>query len=990
MFHKTRLCVLRTVAALCSFVFVQGSALPQNRVASAIVAGRVVDPSGALVSGAGVILTAADGTQRKSSTDREGYFSLQQLSAGTYVLRIASSGFAGFDSGSFQLAHGQVLEINARLTVEAKSENVTVSDSASIAVDPAQNGGQLLLKGSDLDAFSDDSEDLANELQMLAGPSAGPSGPQIYVDGFTDGIMPPKQSIREIRINQNPFSAEYDKIGFGRVEVFTKPGSDRLRGQASIIFGNRALTARNPYLIGPIVPDYQQEITTGNLSGPLSKRASFFLDGQGRITDENAVLNYTQLGSDLVASSVSTALVTPSRRYSFGPRLDYALTPNHTLVVRYSFAHIGASNQGLSPQAFDEASLAYGNEENDQNIQVSESAVFGASVLNNLQFQFYRTNVDQHGVNSDPQLNVQGAFTAGGSFPHNFTNRNRYELQNYTTVAHGAHTVIFGVRWRGDWIDQQATTNFNGTFTFSSNVAGLSALQVYQKNQTLAQQGLSQQQIAAMGYGPSQFQLTVGTPEIGVNQNDVSPFVQDDWKVRSNLTLSGGLRYEIQNVIHDRTNFAPRVAIAWAPNPKRTSTVLRVGSGFFFDRFTSDLIWNAVRQDGVHQTQYIIRNPTFFPEIPDPQTLANPGQQGGTSGRTIYQIDPKLRAPRMLQTAVSFEQTLPGNTSLALTYMNTRGWHQLRTDDINAPLPTTTDAQGLANGPRPLGSALGDIYEYQGSGAFRQNQIIVTARTRLAHWVNLFGYYVYSRAMSDTDGPDTLPSNPYNLPAEYGRAAFDYRHRGFISGSIALPFRVQSASFLFLQSGMPYNVISGIDTNNDGNPNDDRPAFAQEASRPSVISRPGFGIFDTSPLTLPHAAIVPRNHLEGPGILSLTVRLSRTWSFGRERGRTSNVGGSEISGGGSIQNGGLSGSGNQSGIQSVFGGTASHRPYNLTLSASFRNALNNVNPATPIGNLSSSYFGRSISLNTFGPLPGAGPNAGAGNRHIELQATFAF
>lgn len=974
-------------------LYSQRTPTPKTLIHPATIEGRITDPSNALVPKAAVTVTASDGSTKNTVTDRQGEYVVRNLAAGSYTVRIESPGFDIFRSDRFTIVAGQIHHMDAMLTVAGKAEDVTITaSSTSISVDPTQNGSQLSLHGSDMDAFSDDSEDLANELQMLAGPSAGPSGAQIYIDGFTDGVMPPKQSIREIRINQNPFSAEYDKMGFGRVEIFTKPGSDRLRGQASINFGNRALTARNPYLGGPIVPGYQQEIMNGNLSGPLSRKASFFVSGEGRITDENAVLNYTALDTELNPTGVSTALITPSRRYSMSPRLDYALSPNHTLVVRYTYAHIGASNQGLSAQAFDEPSMAYRNDENDHNVQVSESAVFGASILNNLRFQFYRNRVDQMGVNTDPELDVQGAFSTGGTFPHNFTDRNRYELQNYTTIAHRGHTVVFGLRWRGDWLDQQTQTNFNGRFIFSSSSdQGLTALQVYQQNQILAAQGLSQTQIAAMGFGPSQFQITTGTPEVSVSQADLSPFIQDDWKVRPNLTLSAGLRYEMQNVIQDRTNFAPRVAIAWAPSKKSSNTVLRVGSGIFYDRFTSDLIWNATRQDGVHQTQYIIRNPAFFPQAPNGQTLAAiSSQQGSSSGRAIYQIQPKLRIPRLIQTAASFEQNLPANTAVALTYMNTRGWHQLRTDDVNAPQPTITNAQGLANGPRPLGDALGDIYQYQGEGVFRQNQLIVTGRTRLSHWISLFGYYVYSRAMSDTDGPTTMPNNPYNLRAEYGRAAFDFRHRGFISGSIWLPFRVQSASFLFLQSGVPYNLISGIDTNNDGNLSDDRPAYAQGASRSSVVVKPGFGSFDTSPLTLANPVIVPRNRLEGPGILSLTVRLSRTWSFGREQTSARSVGGSEISGGGSIQNGGLGGSSNQSGLQSVFGGTSSHRPYNVTFSAAFRNALNNVNPAAPVGNLSSPYFGQSISLNTFGPLPGAGPSAGAGNRHIELQATFSF
>jgi hypothetical protein len=203
-----------------------------------------------------------------------------------------------------------------------------------------------------------------------------------------------------------------------------------------------------------------------------------------------------------------------------------------------------------------------------------------------------------------------------------------------------------------------------------------------------------------------------------------------------------------------------------------------------------------------------------------------------------------------------------------------------------------------------------------------------------------------------------------------------------------LPFRIRMAPFIYLQSGLPYNVTSGVDTNGDGNPNNDRPAFAQDLSRPGVIDRPGFGAFDTMPL--PGAVTVPRNYLEGPGILSLNVRLSRTWSFGETRRGGGNTGADEIRGGASIQNGGLSGGSSQSGLNGIVGGIATVHRYALTLTASFRNALNNVNPATPIGNLTSAYFGKSVTLNTFGPLPGAGPNAGAGNRHIELQLRLTF
>ena len=118
-------------------------------------------------------------------------------------------------------------------------------------VDPENNAGAIILKDKDLEALSDDPDELMSELQALAGPSAGPNGGQIYIDGFTGGQLPPKASIREIRINQNPFSAEYDKLGYGRIEIFTKPGTDKFHGQLFLIGNTAGFNSRNPFEVIP-------------------------------------------------------------------------------------------------------------------------------------------------------------------------------------------------------------------------------------------------------------------------------------------------------------------------------------------------------------------------------------------------------------------------------------------------------------------------------------------------------------------------------------------------------------------------------------------------------------------------------------------------------------------------------------------------------------------------------------------------------------------
>jgi Carboxypeptidase regulatory-like domain len=238
--------------------------------------GQVTDPSGAAVSGAAIEVTAADGLLRTSTTDLQGYYRLNNLAPGVYSLRVTTAGFAPFEKTGITVTAGAAQTLLVRLEIQQSKQNITIAGGASqVGVDPSQNASQIVLRGSDLDAFSDDPEDLANELQMLAGPSPGPDGAQIFIDGFSAGIMPPKASIREIRVNQNPFSSEYDRVGFGRIDVITKPGSEKYHGQASFDFANRALTARNPFLASPIVPNYRQEQFAGNFGGPFIEESEF-------------------------------------------------------------------------------------------------------------------------------------------------------------------------------------------------------------------------------------------------------------------------------------------------------------------------------------------------------------------------------------------------------------------------------------------------------------------------------------------------------------------------------------------------------------------------------------------------------------------------------------------------------------------------------------------------------------------------------------------
>lgn len=980
---------LRLVAVLFFFA---AAILPQQSGGS--LNGRVLDSSGAAVPGAVVQAIGADGAANTTTTALTGEFTLAPLAPGRYTVRAEAPGFAPFET-TVEIAAGKAAEVAVSLTIAAERQEITVQAEAGpqVSTEPSQNAGALVLRGADLDALSDDPDDLAADLQALAGPSAGPNGPQIFVDGFSGARLPPKASIREVRINQNPFSAEYDRLGFGRIEILTRPGTDRFRGQAFFNFGDESLNSRNPFAANRA--PFQMRMFGGNLSGPLTRRSSFFLDLERREIDDNAVINATVLDPALNITPLSQAVLTPQRRTVVSPRLDYQLSQNHTLVARYTYMRSGQEKSGIGE--FSLLSRAFDTRIREHEFQLTETAVLSPRAINETRFQFERRERGETGDNSIPAINVLESFMGGGAqVGRSLDTRNRWELQNYTSMALGTHGLKAGVRLRGERLSDISPQNFGGTFTFGGGLAPvldanneivrdasgqpvlepITSLERYRRTLLFQQQGLPMAEIRALGGGATQFSIAAGNPEARVRQVDVGVFAQDDWRARPNLTLSLGLRYEAQNNISDWTDFAPRIGFAWAPGgSQQRKTVVRGGFGIFYDRFDEDLVLQARRFNGLNQQQYIVTNPDFFPNVPPLATLA--AQQAPV---TIRRIDSGLEAPYVLQAAIGIERQLPGNTTLATAFTNTRGVHLLRTRNINAPLPGTFTPGAPSSGVRPFGP--GDIFLYESSGVLDQRQWITNINTRFSRNVTLVAFYAYNRAKSNTDGAATLPADPYDLSTEYGRAALDTRHRIFVGGSITAPGGLRFSPFITARSGAPFNITTGRDVNGD-TVFRERPAFATDLTKPGVVVTP-FGAFDPNPA--PGQRIIPRNYAEGPGYFSVNLRVSKTLGFG---GSANGPGGPSPPGegrrGGRRGRGGPGGMRMGGGIGAIFAEGSTEQRYNLTLSVSARNLFNRTNPGPPIGNLTSPFFGTSNSL-----ASSWGPADAAANRRIELQLRFSF
>jgi hypothetical protein len=948
--------------------------------------GRVTDPSGAVIPNATVTATASQGNQTAAVTDNRGMYEIKGLAPGSYKVTTSAKGFALATAPTVAVSPGQVQQLDIALEIEVQKEKLEVQDeNVAVSTSASDNASAIVIKGKDLEALPDDPDELQEDLQALAGPSAGPNGGQIYIDGFTGGQLPPKSSIREIRINQNPFSSEYDKLGYGRIEIFTKPGTDNYHGELFLDGNDSAFNSLNPFT--PDVPAYNSELFHASVGGPLSKKASFFFNVEGRHINDSNIVNATTVPNSDPAQTqqLIQAIPNPRSRINVGPRIDYQVSKNNTLTVRYQFFHNTEDNEGIGQ--FSLPSQAFDSTEDEHTLQISDTQVLSTNVINETRFQFNRDDTNQIVQSFSPTIMVLGAFTGGGNQLGNPTDHeNRYELQNYTSVVHHTHLIKFGARLRGTTDSSSSNTNFNGVFTFPS-------LTAYQ-NLLL---GGGTCAVVSLTCGPSQFSQTKGQPLVDVGVMDAGLYVQDDWRARPNLTLSYGLRFETQNQIHDHGDWAPRLSLAWGlgrgnnPSPK---TVLRAGFGIFYDRFSYNLIEQAERLDGITQQQFIVTNPNFY--------LNNiPPSLGAVAqiSPTIYQVSPTLHAPMTMQSAASIERQITKSATLAVTYLNSRGEHQLFLRNINAPLPGTYTGPGT--GVRPLGGA-DNIYQYDSEGIFRQNQMIANVRINAGARLSLFGYYTLNYANSDlgsgagsgggSSSPNFLTSQ-YDPMADYGRSLFDVRHRAFLGGTIAMPYAFRLNPFMLISSGVPYDITIGQDLNGDSIFND-RPAFVSTTSCAKVGPVPGQGAnIVCTPLgtfnTLPAAgqAVVPVNSATGPTLFTLNLRLSKTFGFGREtKGAGASggpgYGGGRHGGGGGLGPGGLSSAGRPSG--GLFGGVATGRRYNLTFSVSARNVLNRVNLGTPIGELTSPLFAQSNGL-------AGGPYSSQGAvRRIDLQVLFSF
>ena len=741
----------------------------------------VKDQSGAVVPGAMVQIRGAE--ERTAAvvrsdvpSDGQGVASATDLPPGRYGVQVSFPGFETRVLPDVRVRAGDNKR-EAVLAIQKLDESVSVGrDPRTVASDPNNDRFATTLSRDQINALPDDPDEMERVLKEMAGPGA-----TIRVDGFRGGKLPPKSQIRSIRMSRDMYAAENHAAGMVFIDIVTQPGMGPLRGSMDFLFRDDALNARNAF-VGEKGPEQTQQYTF-NMSGTLRKeRTSFSLSATGASLYDSA--NVNALTPDGSRSAVPVRR--PADRLNFNGRLDHALNFSHTL--RANVQSNGNDQRNLGVGGFELGERSFSRNSEETLLRVSESGPWARNVFGENRLQLRHQTSHSLSDLELPAIRVLDTFTIGGA--QQAGGRRATELEWATNVdfTKGRHsfragTLVEGGRYRSD-----ARTNYLGTFTFTT-------LEDYDAGR------------------PASYTQRLGDPLVEFSHWQAGIFIQDDWRARSNLTISGGLRQEVQTHMDDYLNLAPRFGVTWSPF-KHGKTTIRGGGGVFYDWLDSEIYEQTLRVDGRRQQDLVITNPGY----PDPFS-------GGATQEVLpasrYLLSDDLVLPRRLMANVGLSHQFAPTFGMNLSYSRTRGDNRFRGRNINAPL----------NGLRPDPTA-GNITQVESTAAMRGETFVVGTNFQIPQRrLMLFANYAWLKQLSNADGAFGLPANNHDLSAEWGPVAGVARHN--VSGMLSTPLfsTLRLSLNASWRSGTPYNITTGRDDNGDTVFNDRPQGVGRNAAR---------------------------------------------------------------------------------------------------------------------------------------------------------------
>jgi hypothetical protein len=749
---------------LIILLFVPSEAQAQTNL---VINGTVEDQTGAAFVGAQVDLLRDGEQQRTTTTDASGSFRFDRLQTGNYELRTRQDGFKT-DTTKVTVGTRSPARLRIVLSIETLNQQITVSGvMPDVSTDARENRDVAEVDRQALDNLPIFDDDVVGTMSRFLDSSAlGTNGVTLIVDGIQMNSALSDSAIQTVTINQNPYSAEYNRPGRSRIEITTKPGSAEYHGTMKFLFRDARLNARDPF--ATVKPSEQRRIFEGSLLGPLGdgKTTSFMITGN-RQEEDNQGIVFALLPDGLVQENVAA----PQRNTEFSVGMNRQHSQRTTYSVRFHYRNRKIDNQGVGGVNLPEVATEFHDRE-DQ-LFFSQRTAFSKTLVNQFRVLIGRQHTPTTSVQPGPKIVVLDAFTGGGAQADRLQTENHVVFDDVVAWTHGKHTFKTGFNVP-DWSRRGSNdyTNFTGTFSFSS-------LQDYLEDR------------------PFSFVQQRGEGHIVLWEKVVGSFVQDEFQVRPNLLFTAGLRYDWQNYFHDKNNLGPRLSFAYAPGASR-KTVIRGGAGLFYDRTGATPIFDLLRLNGMRLQRFVITDPTY----------PNPFENGGPSAQptSVVRLDPNIRIPYWLQSSIAVERQLKPGTTLTVSYFRTLGI-LFRSRDINAPLPPLYSAR-----PDP---SLNVLRQIESSGRQVTQSLEISFRGKATKYFTGMVQYTFGRAYNNSNGIGSFPANNYDLSGEWA-ADSDQRRRFNLLGTVQAGRLFNLGIALQAESGRPYSLTTGRDDNHDG------------------------------------------------------------------------------------------------------------------------------------------------------------------------------
>jgi Carboxypeptidase regulatory-like domain len=816
----------------------------------------VVDQTGGGIPDASVRITRADGTTVDLNADARGVVTIPGLPVGPVQLHVEFSGFLPYDATQ-TLRRGDNTH-TVTLALAALEEEVVVTDTAA-ASDVRGHSMTTVLEATQLAELSDDPEELAAQLEAMTGGA----GAVFEVDGFRGGRLPNRNEIRQVRFRNNSFAADNHDAGRSRVEIVTRPGLTAWSGHANVGLRTDVLNARNAFARTE-TPEQFRRFTMG-MRGPLARNRTsirFTVDGN-RSFDSGTIVALVPEGrvADLVRR--------PFEQTNLSLGMDHGLTRNSTLRLEYRAGDDERRNLGVGD--FSLIERAYTRASSEQRVRGSIQTVLARAKLNELRVQFNARESLSDSASQAVSIVVIDAFSSGGAGVLSHGTTRNLEITNNYDFAMGAHSMRVGALFEADNFKNFDARNAAGTFTFGSLEAFVAGR-------------------------PNTFTQRLGQVDTRFTQYQLGLYWQDDVRLHRALSVSIGVRQELQNHVDDTVNLMPRVGFTW--NVFGSRTIVRGGYGVFHDWYDSTLHDQTLRVDGRTQRDLLVLNPGY----PDPfggvSSIVLPG------GRV--QAAPGLELPYVHQASIGVERPITPTLNVQASYLFMRGRNQLRSRNINAP-----DAFGVRPEPH-----IGTVTEIESTGRTSNDRLNVNLTYRVpARRTSVNANYTLANVKNAADSALSLPANSLDPDAEWGPASQDVRHRLYVMVTFPVWLGLRANVSTSASSAPPYTITTGRDDNADGVSND----------RP-----PG----------------VDRNSARGASRWELSSRISKAIGFGGQR--SGQVAAQQRSGGG----------GRGPGAGPNFrGGDPADQRFSVEFYVQAFNVLNRINYLNFSGNLQSPFFG---------------------------------